>query len=122
MLEQDEERRTSGGAAEALHVEAASALTALDALAAGMGAFLVPHLPRVLSLLLQRPLLACPAPDVAAMAAHTWQALADAVPPRLLLPPLFAHLDAALQVCLLQHHISCHLLACWQMQGVLNVN
>lgn len=95
---QDEERRKSGASAEALHVETVSALAALDALAAGLGAFLAPYLPRVLALVLQRSLLACPAPAVAATAAHAWRVLADAVPPRLLLPPLFSHLNPALQV------------------------
>lgn len=98
MAEQNEERRRSGASAEALHVETASALAALDALAAGMGAFLAPYLPRVLDLVLQRSLLACRAPSVAATAAHAWRVLADAVPPRLLLPPLFGHLNTALQV------------------------
>lgn len=94
----DEERRRSGASAEALHVETASALAALDALAAGLGAFLAPYLPRVLALVLQRSLLTCSAPQVAGTAAHAWRVLTDAVPPRLLLPPLFAHLDAALEV------------------------
>lgn len=71
----------------------------MDALASGMGAFLVPHLPRVFSLLMQSSLLACSASEVSSTAAHAWQALADSVPPRLLLPPLFAHLEAAVQVC-----------------------
>lgn len=95
---QDEERRRSGATAEALHVEAASALAALDALAAGMGAFLAPYLPRVLALVLQRSILACCAPQVAATASHAWRVLASAIPPRLLLPPLFAQLNPALQV------------------------
>ena len=105
---QDEERRRSGAAAEALHVEAASALAALDALAAGMGAFLAPYLPRVLALVLQRSILACRAPQVAATASHAWRVLAGAIPPRLLLPPLFAQLNPALQVpkCSPPHHKS----------------
>lgn len=103
---QDEERRRSGAAAEALHVEAASALAALDALAAGMGAFLAPYLPRILALVLQRSILACRAPQVAATASHAWRVLAGAIPPRLLLPPLFAQLNPALQVrrCFPRHY------------------
>lgn len=79
-------------------MEAAAALAALHAAATGLGAFLAPHLPALLALLTAPRLLACAAPGVVDAAGRARGALAGGVPPRLLLPPLAAHLGAALQV------------------------
>lgn len=64
----------------------------------GAGAFLAPYLARMLALLLHPALLVRRAGgELAGEAAGVRDALVAAVPPRLLLPPLFAQLDAALE-------------------------
>ncbi len=79
-------------------MECASALAAVSALATGLGAFLAPQLPRMLRVLLDERVLAESANGIAASAAAARETLTTAVPPRLLLPPLYAHLPSALQV------------------------
>ena len=64
----------------------------------GAGAFLAPYLARLLALLLRPALLRPAGGELARGAAGVRDALVGAVPPRLLLPPLFAQLDAALEV------------------------
>lgn len=65
----------------------------------GAGAFLAPYLAHMLALLLRPALLRSAGGGLAGEAAGVRDALVRAVPPRLLLPPLFAQLDAALAVC-----------------------
>ena len=73
-------------------------MAAVSALARGLGAFLAPQLPRILRVLLDCRVLAESANGIAASAAAARETLTEAVPPRLLLPPLYAHLGSALQV------------------------
>lgn len=87
-------------------MECASAVAAVNALAKGLGAFLAPQLPRMLRVLLDGRVLAESANGIAASAAAARETLTKAVPPRLLLPPLYAHLGSALQVS------RCHGLSC----------
>ena len=121
MVVQDGQRKASSAAAEAQSMECASAVAAVAALATGLGAFLAPQLPRVLGVLLDARALACAAHGIAASAAGARGALTAAVPPRLLLPPLYAHLPHALRVRLdvlcsvLPQSISC--IKCTVMAG-----
>ncbi len=80
-------------------MECATAVAAVSALATGLGAFLAPQLPRMLRVLLDVRVLSDSADGIAASAAAARETLTKAVPPRLLLPPLYAHLPSALQVC-----------------------
>ena len=73
-------------------------MAAVTALAMGLGAFLAPQLPRVLGVLLDARALTAGPHGMAASAAQARETLTATIPPRLLLPPLFAHLPAALQV------------------------
>ena len=73
-------------------------MAAVSALATGLGAFLAPQLPRALGVLLDARALAPGPHGMAASAARARETLTATVPPRLLLPPLYAHLPAALQV------------------------
>lgn len=121
MVVQDGQRKASSAAAEAQSMECASAVAAVSALATGLGAFLAPQLPRVMGVLLDARALACAAHGIAASAAAARGALTAAVPPRLLLPPLYAHLPHALRVrfdvlCpVLPQSISC--MKCTAMAG-----
>ena len=74
-------------------------MAAVSALATGLGAFLAPQLPRVLGVLLKARALAAGPHGMAVSAARARETLIATVPPRLLLPPLYAHLPSALQVC-----------------------
>ena len=97
-LLQDGHRKGSSTAADAQSMECASAVAALSAVTSGLGAFLAPQLPRMLRVLLDGRGLADSANGIAASAAAARETLTKAVPPRLLLPPLYAHLPSALQV------------------------
>ncbi len=99
MLLQDGQHKGSSAAADAQSMECASALAAVSALATGLGAFLAPQLPRMLLVLLDGRVLAESASGIAASAAAARETLTKTVPPRLLLPSLYAHLSSALQVC-----------------------
>jgi U3 small nucleolar RNA-associated protein 10 len=94
-----EESGAGGGAApsasEATALELAAALAAVSALVGGVGAFLAPHLPHLLPVLLHPSVLAAGAARGGDAAAAIRGALGGAVPARLLLPPLMEHLDAA---------------------------
>lgn len=98
MLLQSGKRKGSISAADSQSMECASALAAVSAMATGLGAFLAPQLPRMLGVLLDGRVLAASANGIAASAASARETLTKAVPPRLLLPPLHAHLPTALQV------------------------
>ena len=112
MLPQDGQRRGSAAAADAQSMECASAIAAVSALATGLGAFLAPQLPRMLRVLLDQRVLTESANGIAASAAAARETLTTAVPPRLLLPPLYAHLPSALQVC------CCHAPFCYDSHGL----
>ena len=79
-------------------MECTSAMAAVSALATGLGAFLAPQLPRMLGVLLDARALNAGPHSMAASAARARETLTSTIPPRLLLPPLYAHLPAALQV------------------------
>ncbi|MEW5318749.1 MAG: hypothetical protein WDW38_009944 [Sanguina aurantia] len=86
--EAERERRQQEAA-----VELAASLAALRALVEHCGAFLSPHLPDLLSLLLQPHVLRCSVGGCAAFAAGVRQRLPTALPARLLLPALYARLQ-----------------------------
>ena len=73
-------------------------MAAVSALTTGLGAFLAPQLPRVLGVLLDARALAPGPHGWAGSAARARETLTATIPLRLLLPPLYAHLPAALQV------------------------
>lgn len=98
ILLQGDKQKGTIAAAEAQGIQCASAVAAVSATAAALGAFLAPQLPRALGVLLDGRALAASAHGISALAAAARATLAAAVPPRLLLPPLYAHLATALQV------------------------
>lgn len=93
-------------ASEAAALEAASALAAVGALVDGLKAFLSPYLAALLQLLFSPHLLACPQAGCSGAAARIRIQLAAAIPPRLLLAPLFGYLDGAIQVRISPGHVS----------------
>ena len=107
-LLQEGQRKGSSTAADAQSMECASAVAAVSALVTGLGAFLASQLPRMLRVLLDGRVLSASANGIAASAAAARETLTKAVPPRLLLPPLYAYLPSALQVlCCLRHAYWC---------------
>ncbi|KAL4423978.1 hypothetical protein ABPG75_001279 [Micractinium tetrahymenae] len=83
------------GPSEAAALELGAALAAVAALVEHLGAFLAPHLPLLLGVLLHPAVLQCSAARCSESAASIRQQLAEGVPTRLLLPPLLAHLEPA---------------------------
>ena len=84
--------------AEGPALETASALAAIAAVADGLGPYLSPYLPRLLSLLPSSQLLACRTAGCDSSAQAILTQLATAIPARLLLGPLAAHFPPSLQV------------------------
>ena len=76
----------------------AACLAAILALVESLGAFLAPHLPALLGVLLAPGVLRCHAARCADAAAAVRAKLAGGVPPRLLLGPLLGHLEPAVEV------------------------
>ena len=64
----------------------------------GLKAFLSPYLAALLQLLFSPQLLACKQAGCSDAAGNIRIQLAAAIPPRLLLAPLFGYLDSAIQV------------------------
>ncbi|PRW61623.1 hypothetical protein C2E21_0211 [Chlorella sorokiniana] len=85
----------AGGVSESAALELAAALAAVAALVEHLGAFLAPHLPLLLGVLLHPAVLQCSAARCADVAQAIRRQLAQAVPARLLLPPLLAQLEPA---------------------------
>ncbi|KXZ53244.1 hypothetical protein GPECTOR_7g1138 [Gonium pectorale] len=77
-------------------LELSSALACLNALVETLGGFLSPHLPSVLSILLNPRVLACRVAGCDKFAAAIRGRLPAAVPPRLLLPALYDRLQPCL--------------------------
>lgn len=84
--------------AEAQRVEAAGVVAALAVLVQGQGAMLAPYLERLLALVLDPRVLACPAPSVGPAAHRLAGTLATSLPARLLLPALESTFRSALLV------------------------
>ena len=83
---------------EGAALEAAAALAAVAAMVDGLKAFLSPHLPALLHLLFSSAVLACKQANCSKSAGNIRIQLASFMPPRLLLAPLFAHFEGAVQV------------------------
>ncbi|GAB4814939.1 hypothetical protein N2152v2_001985 [Parachlorella kessleri] len=105
-LESDEEEAAAaveassaktGVPKEAPALELAACLAAILALVESLGAFLAPHLPALLGVLLAPGVLRCHAARCAEAAAAVRARLAGGVPPRLLLGPLLGHLEPAVE-------------------------
>lgn len=88
-------RGTASGPSETAALELSAALAAVAALVEHLGAFLAPHLPLLLGVLLHPAVLQCHSARCADVAAAIRRQLASSVPARLLLPPLLAHLEPA---------------------------
>ncbi|KAL4421861.1 hypothetical protein ABPG77_001343 [Micractinium sp. CCAP 211/92] len=84
-----------GGPGEGAALELGAALAAVAALVEHLGAFLAPHLPLLLGVLLHPAVLQGSAARCSESAASIRQQLAKGVPTRLLLPPLLGHLEPA---------------------------
>lgn len=91
--EQSEEEAEREKKQQEAAVELAASLAALRSLVEHCGAFLSPHLPDLLSLLLQPHVLRCSVGGCATFAAGVRQRLPTALPARLLLPALYARLQ-----------------------------
>ena len=98
LLQQGSKQHAASAAEDALGMECTSAMAAVSALATGLGAFLAPQLPRLLGVLLDARALTAGPHGMVASAARARETLTSTIPPRLLLPPLYAHLPTALQV------------------------
>lgn len=95
-VEQTEEEAEREKKQQEAAVELAASLAALRSLVEHCGAFLSPHLPELLSLLLQPHVLGCSVGGCATFAAGVRQRLPSALPARLLLPALYAQLQPAI--------------------------
>eukprot|EP00884_Botryococcus_braunii_P015620 jgi/Botrbrau1/2741/Bobra.0164s0021.1 len=83
-------------ASEELLVEAGAVIAAMGVLIKGQGAMLSPHLNKLLALVLDPRVLACPVASVGPAARQLAADLAAIIPPRLLLPALDSIFPAAL--------------------------
>ena len=98
LVQQEDDRADTESSSEAAALEAAAALTAVAALVEGLKAFLSPHLSALLHLLFSPAVLACKQANCSETAGSIRIQLAGVMPARLLLGPLFAHFDGAVQV------------------------
>ncbi|GBF96147.1 hypothetical protein Rsub_08895 [Raphidocelis subcapitata] len=89
----------NGEAREEAGLLLAASLAALEALVAHLGAFVSPHLPRLLAVALAPTALSCRHGGASARAARLRRLLTEKVPPRLLVDPLAAAWDGALASC-----------------------
>ena len=101
---------TRFGEDTSIELEAASALAAVRALVDGLKAFLSPHLPALLQLLFSPAVLNCTQANISQSASTIRIQLAGFMPPRLLLAPLFAHFEGAVQVNASLFPSCCHIL------------
>lgn len=95
---QEDEMADTESSSEAAALEAAAALAAVAAMVEGLKAFLSPHLSALLHLLFSPAVLACKQANCSETAGGIRIQLAGVMPARLLLGPLFAHFDGAVQV------------------------
>lgn len=95
----DEEEAGDAATGQAA-LELASALAALEALVGGLGAFMSPYLARLVQLLVHPAVLGCSTAGAADTAARLRVLLPSAVPARLLLEPLSAQWEHALELSL----------------------
>ncbi|KAF6260626.1 hypothetical protein COO60DRAFT_1700230 [Scenedesmus sp. NREL 46B-D3] len=94
----DDDAEAAAGAlskGEEAALQLAGCLAALEALVAGLGAFMSPYLKQLLQLLLHKQVLACSTAGGAEAAARLRAALPACIPPRLLLEPLASQWDYA---------------------------
>ena len=99
--EDDDATAAARAAREEQGLLLASALAALEAIVAHLGAFASPYLPRLIALALSPRALACRDGDAAGRAARLRSALPAKVPARLLVEPLVGAWDGALAGCAL---------------------